>query len=212
MLLLKCKLSKTTTKPLTNINKGGTEMLQSEFENLTGCTLTPAQYRVFEEKYMNCKLDKYQFAKRVLREVRKVTGFYNDHPFEEEIDRVGLTEYKKSLQYFKNLLRCAVSDYKYSIKNNIPSANPFSEQYFDIVYDDGRYLRIDEFNAAYVTIEYSKIIYIMNGNDYSICDLFYDVILYDWEGGEYPETLAQYRKNNDSIKIVKDYNYLNLLQ
>lgn len=187
-------------------------MLQSEFENLTGCTLTPAQYRVFEEKYMNCKLDKYQFAKRVLREVRKVTGFYNDHPFEEEIDRVGLTEYKKSLQYFKNLLRCAVSDYKYSIKNNIPSANPFSEQYFDIVYDDGRYLRIDEFNAAYVTIEYSKIIYIMNGNDYSICDLFYDVILYDWEGGEYPETLAQYRKNNDSIKIVKDYNYLNLLQ
>lgn len=79
-------------------------MLQLEFENLTGCTLTPAEYRVFEERYMNCKPDKYQFAKRVLREVRKVTGFYNDHPFEEEIDRVGSTKYKKTLQHFKNLI------------------------------------------------------------------------------------------------------------
>ncbi len=187
-------------------------MLQLEFENLTGCTLTPAQYRVFEERYMNCKPDKYQFAKRVLREVRKVTGFYNDHPFEEEIDRVGSTKYKKTLQHFKNLLRDAISDYKYSIKNNNPSANPFLEQYFDIVYDDGRNLRIDEFNADFVKIEYSKIIYIMNGNDYSICDLFYDVVMYDWEAEEYPEMFAQYKKNNDSIKIVKDYNYLNLLQ
>lgn len=210
VLLLKCKLLKTTTKVI--IIKGGTKMLQVEFENLTGCTLTPEQYKIFEEKYMNCKLDKYQFAKRVLKEVRKISGFYNTHLLEEEIDRIGSKKYKKSLQYLKNNLRYVISDYKYSIKNNIPSANPFSEQYYDIVYEDGSHVRIDENNADFVKIEYSKIIYIMNGNDYSICDVFYDVIMYDWEAEEYPEMVVKYRENNDSIKIVKDYDYLNLLQ
>lgn len=165
-----------------------------EFEELTGCSLTYEQYLPYEERYMNCNDTKQVFCKKILKEVRELTGHYKTNKWDFEVDQIGITKMNKRL-----------ADLKYYLKDFIECCK---EGYGDedttylVTYQDGSSILINKDDFDFDTkIKYGQIKYILCMDAESNRDNFYDAIVQkEWSEDE--ELMSHYKNYNCRIKIV----------